>query len=139
TLGWTLAQAPDGFATQTAAARALLDAASQADDAALEHRDNLKLTQHDLGLRLKQLRTEIEALEAAPNNIPGRLQDLRKALAEELNLPLASLPFVGELMKVRDDQLDDWGGAAERLLHGFGQDLVVEEKDQRRVARWVDQ
>jgi uncharacterized protein YPO0396 len=47
------------------------------------------------------------------------------------------MPFVGELLQVRDTERD-WEGAAERLLRGFGLSLLVPEEHYLRVVDWVD-
>ena len=69
---------------------------------------------------------EIEALKKAPSSIPAPMQALRARLCEDTGLSEAALPFVGELLQVRDDQVA-WRGAIERVLHGFAQSLLVAE------------
>ena len=48
-----------------------------------------------------------------------------------------ALPFAGELIAVRDDQLD-WEGAAERLLHGFALSILVPDEHYRAVSDWIN-
>jgi uncharacterized protein YPO0396 len=47
------------------------------------------------------------------------------------------MPFIGELIRVREEERD-WEGAIERLLHNFGLSLLVPEQHYSRVAGWVD-
>ncbi|MEQ1668816.1 MAG: ATP-dependent exonuclease SbcCD, C subunit-like protein, partial [Sulfuriferula sp.] len=47
------------------------------------------------------------------------------------------MPFVGELLQVRDDERD-WEGVAERLLRNFGLSLIVPDAHYVQVAAWVD-
>ena len=47
------------------------------------------------------------------------------------------LPFIGELLRVRDEERD-WEGAAERVLHQFGLSMVVPDEHYRAVAAYVD-
>jgi uncharacterized protein YPO0396 len=47
------------------------------------------------------------------------------------------MPFVGELIQVRE-QDRDWEGAAERLLRSFGLSLLVPDIHYQAVADWVD-
>jgi uncharacterized protein YPO0396 len=47
------------------------------------------------------------------------------------------MPFVGELLKVREGE-KAWEGAIERLLRGYGRQLLVTEAHYRRVAGYVD-
>jgi uncharacterized protein YPO0396 len=48
-----------------------------------------------------------------------------------------ALPFIGELVQVREEERA-WEGAAERLLHGFALSLLIPEAHYAAVAAWVD-
>lgn len=74
---------------------------------------------------------------ANPSSIPAPLQKLRSRLAEETGVPEAALPFVGELIQVRQEQ-GAWQGAIERVLFGFAQSLLVEDKHYNEVNAWVN-
>jgi len=87
--------------------------------------------------RFAEVRAELEAMQRTPSSIPAPLQKLRARLAEETGLPEAALPFVGELIQVRQDDLP-WQGAIERVLFGFAQSLLVDDKHYNEVADWVN-
>lgn len=136
-LDWPLAGTPQAFAEQLAAARGLLDAgegaAARVDQRMLE----LGLAKTQAEQNFTTARAEIAALEAHPSNIPARLQALRGRLCAAVGLAETALPFAGELIQVRADETT-WNGAIERLLHGFAQALLVDERHYAKVAAWVD-
>ena len=87
--------------------------------------------QHDV------LSEEIDSLARRKSNIDAAQVRIREALCEVLAIPEDELPFAGELIQVRDDEVD-WQGAAERLLRGFGLSLLVPETHYRAVSEWVN-
>jgi uncharacterized protein YPO0396 len=91
----------------------------------------------ELGARHGELSAELESLRQRRSNIPGHILRLRDALCQALSLRAEDLPFVGELLQVREEHAV-WEGAAERLLHNFGLALLVPEVHYSAVAGWVD-
>jgi uncharacterized protein YPO0396 len=81
--------------------------------------------------------TEIASLKARRSNIPADQVRLRASLCEALGVAESEMPYVGELLAVREDERD-WEGAAERLLRNFGLSLLVPDAHYRAVAEWVD-
>ena len=86
----------------------------------------------------KELATELVSLKARRSNIPGTQVNIRQALCRTLGVAEDELPFVGELIQVREEE-KDWEGAAERVLHSFGLSLVVPEEHYRGVVAYVDE
>ncbi len=84
-----------------------------------------------------ELVQEIDSLKRRPSNIPDRMQRLRQALCQALELAEEELPFAGELIQVREDERA-WEGAIERLLHQFGLSLLVPDRHYAAVSAWVD-
>nr|WP_221291431.1 MULTISPECIES: ATP-binding protein [unclassified Janthinobacterium] len=91
----------------------------------------------ELGASHGELTVELESLRQRRSNIPVQMLKLRELLCGALDLRGEDLPFVGELIQVRDDA-HEWEGAAERLLHNFGLALLVPEVHYAAVAAWVD-
>ncbi len=83
------------------------------------------------------LREEIASLQARRSNIPKAQIALRTALCEALDLNEDSMPFVGELLQVRDEERD-WEGAIERVLRNLGLSLLVPDTHYAAVSAWVD-
>lgn len=137
-LEWTLADSAGGFAEQLAAARAIVDDAQAREARHQQRRDDLAIQKHNQENEFAALRTEIKALEESPSNIPSALQALRDEMCRALGIPPAQIAFVGELIQVRKEYSAEWAPAAERLLGGFGKDLIIDERHHKRVAQWVD-
>ena len=85
----------------------------------------------------ESITAEIRSLKSRRSNIPGEQMSMRSAIAVALNLPEPDMPFAGELIQVRSEELQ-WEGAAERLLHNFGLSMLVPEKYYSEVSEWVD-
>lgn len=102
---------------------------NEISEAAVEFR--LKREEHD------QLQTEIRGLKARRSNIDEKQIAIRRSLCRDLRLVEEKMPFIGELLRVRQEERD-WEGAIERLLHGFGLSLLVPEEHYGLVAGWVD-
>ena len=84
---------------------------------------------------LKEIETEILYLEKNRSNIPKNVSFIRDEMADALGLHRDTLPFVGELVKVKDRE---WQGAIERVLHSFSLSLLVDEKHYERVSEYVN-
>ncbi|WP_020657016.1 ATP-binding protein [Massilia niastensis] len=91
----------------------------------------------ELGKMYSEVTGELDSLRQRRSNIPSRMFAAREALCEALSIAPASLPFIGELIQVREEERA-WEGAAERLLHAFGLSLLVPETHYAAVAAWVD-
>jgi uncharacterized protein YPO0396 len=83
------------------------------------------------------LREELESLRHRRSQIPAEDLRLRTQLAAALDIDEDELPFTGELLKVREDT-QRWEGAIERLLHGYGRQVLVPETHYRQVSAYVD-
>ena len=84
-----------------------------------------------------QLGAELESLRARKNNIPSDQVALRERLCAALGIDEDDVPFVGELLQVRDDQRA-WEGSAERVMRSFGLALLVADDRYAAVQTWVD-
>jgi len=82
--------------------------------------------------------TEIKSLKSRKSNIDQNQIKIRQALCESLQLAEEELPFVGELIQVREDE-KEWQGAIERLMRNFGLSLLVSDKHYAQVSSWVDE
>lgn len=85
----------------------------------------------------QQLIAEINNLRSRRSNIDARQIMLRDSICQALGLNEEHLPFVGELLAVREEE-KVWEGATERLLHGFGLSILVADEHYQQVAQWVE-
>ncbi len=98
----------------------------------------------ELGVTLRQgkgeeevMRDELISLRARKTNIPRAQIAMREALCMSTGLSEADMPYVGELIQVRDDA-GEWEGAIERVLHGFALALLVPDAHYAAVAAWIE-
>ncbi|CAG2098194.1 ATP-binding protein [Xanthomonas arboricola pv. juglandis] len=136
-LGTSLAAGASGFAEQIAYAQTVLENgkhdASALDEAIAERMG----ARRDDERRFAEIRAELDALKRAPSSMPAPMQALRARLCEDTGIAEAALPFVGELVQVREDQ-SAWRGAIERVLSGFAQSLLVDDRHYAQVSEWVN-
>ena len=127
----------DGFVTNLRAAEAektrLEDERAQIQNALMEAAVALKTVRDDYD----RVQVEITSLRSRPTNIPSHMLQLRSELCASLDLREDEVPFIGELIEVREDE-KEWEGAIERLLHNFGLSLLVADRHYKAVAEWVD-
>ncbi len=90
-----------------------------------------------LSERCQQYQQELESLRQRKSQIPFQDVQIRARLVEALQLSETDLPFIGELLRVKEDARR-WEAAIERLLHNFGRQLLVPEPLYRRVSSYVD-
>ncbi|MDV6320891.1 hypothetical protein, partial [Chromohalobacter sp. HP20-39] len=62
----------------------------------------------------------------------------RETLAKAIDVEEHDLPFAGELLEVKASDRE-WRGAIERVLNGFAQSLLVDEKHYHKVSQYVNQ
>ena len=84
-----------------------------------------------------EVASELGSLRGRTSNIPARQLAIRARLADAIGAEEDELPFVGELLQVREDERE-WEGAAERVLHGFALSMLVSDGHYKAVASWVD-
>jgi uncharacterized protein YPO0396 len=108
-------------------------AASEADElrAAKRHAQELALA-----VRVEKT-AELESVERHRVNIPREFLAVRSRIAQSVGVPAEAMPFAGELIEVRNTY-EDWTGAIERLLRGFGLSLLVPEHLYRPAAQFVN-
>lgn len=87
--------------------------------------------------RIDEVESELRYLRSHPSNIPSKLNEVRAEIAQELGVKPFALPFVGELVEVRDEYAD-WEGAINRVLSSQAKTLLVAHCHAQAVARFLD-
>ncbi|MBC7473393.1 MAG: ATP-dependent exonuclease SbcCD, C subunit-like protein, partial [Candidatus Sericytochromatia bacterium] len=102
-------------------------------------RDELKIQLSPLQHSYHEQLAEFESLKNRKNQtqIPDYNLRVRDAILRDLDLNEADLPFVGELLRVKDSERD-WEGAVERILHGFGLSILVPDEHYKSVSNYVN-
>lgn len=86
----------------------------------------------------KQTEQELAEIRKRPgSNIPFAQQQFRHALAAHLGLADDAVPFVAELVKVKDQEAG-WRGAIERAIGGERLRLLVASEHIRAALEWIN-
>lgn len=79
----------------------------------------------------------VKALQKNKNNIAGREAELRDDILAHIGAAKEEIPFVGELLKVKEDE-NEWELSIEKILHHFALRLIVPEKYYYQVNEYVN-
>jgi uncharacterized protein YPO0396 len=126
-----------GFFDNQRQARGLLDALAGEIETLDREKTDHAVDLREVVKRRQALEAEVASLRRRRSNIPLRNLEIRRELAQTLELDEAELPFVGELVQV-DETESEWEGTIERLLHNFGLSLLVPDPLYTQVSRYVD-
>lgn len=137
-LGWAPAESAPAHVAHRDEARAWLAAAHERAQALQERHYGLRRGLEEVEKDFRQTRLEVDALERQRSNIPARMLAVREQMARSLRIPEEQLPFAGELIEVRADEAD-WQGAIERVLGGFAQSLLVDDRHYAQVTAWLNE
>ncbi len=102
-----------------------------------KQRDNLLIKLDRLSSQIKELDADIQSLKDRRSQIPRQSFDIRSSIATVLKIDENELPFVGELLRVRDEA-PDWEGVVERVLHSFALNMLVPEKHYKHLSQYVN-
>lgn len=94
-------------------------------------------TIRDTTNKIKEIEEELNIVHQHKNNIPSDQLNIRKEICQALKLETHELPFAGELLQVKAEDMD-WQPALEKLLRSFSLRLLVPEKHYRRVNKYVN-
>lgn len=109
--------------------------AKAAEDVAFEHGMTAKQAED----RLTELRADYREIEQRPgSNIPGEFHHFRAVLAQELGVDEEQLPFVAELVQVKENE-QAWQGAIERAIGAHRLRILVPPESAGAALRWVNQ
>ncbi|MFO1218115.1 MAG: SbcC/MukB-like Walker B domain-containing protein [Burkholderiaceae bacterium] len=136
-MGWSLPDEVVPFVQRAEAAREHVRRAPERSAELELLKDDLKRRKLDAERAFTDTVREVRAMERQRSNVPSRLLDLRERMARELGLAEDKLPFAGELLQVKPDQLA-WQGAIERVLGGFARSMLVDEKHYAAVTGWLE-
>lgn len=114
-------------------------------------RDDLRQQQADNETKLEQAQgrvyelvtiknsriKELETLRSSGSAMDSRLIGARALIAQVAGIREKDLPFVADLMSMRQGE-DAWQGAAERVMGGFARTLVVPEELYAQVSSAIN-
>lgn len=79
----------------------------------------------------------LQTLQKNKNNISGREAAIREEILAAIGATANEIPFVGELIRVKDEERD-WENSIEKILHNFGLRLIVPDKYYKAVSEYVN-
>lgn len=84
-----------------------------------------------------KISNELTILRSQKNNITGAPARIRSEILKFVNATEREIPFIGELIKVKNDA-KEWEPAIERLLHNFALSILVPVEYYQQVNRFVN-
>jgi uncharacterized protein YPO0396 len=119
-------------------AAGLVKKVEQQLETAAEQLRQTQIAENELVQEQESIQQELESLRGRTSQIPRQNLSLRSRILDALTIAEADVPFVGELLTVKDNERA-WEGAIERLLHNLGLRLLVPERHYDRFARYVNE
>ena len=103
----------------------------------MEEKRQAQNRQDEISSNIEERMATIRYLQQHKNNISGRVAEIRDEILEAVGATTEEVPFIGELICVKDDERD-WEYSIERILHNFALRLVVPEKYYKQVNEYVN-
>lgn len=118
-------------------AKQLKQSTQQKIDDESENLRGLKNKADEIDESTNELVKTIQTLQKNKNNIAGRVAEIREELIEHIGATKEEIPFIGELIKVKDDELA-WESSIEKVLHNFALRLIVPRIYYSQVNQYVN-
>ncbi|MFN8575515.1 MAG: SbcC/MukB-like Walker B domain-containing protein [Candidatus Sericytochromatia bacterium] len=80
---------------------------------------------------------ELRRLETQKNNITGKIALIRELIISAVSAEPEEIPFIGELIQVKNKNLE-WESVIEKVLHSFALRLLVPERYYNQVNNFVN-
>lgn len=136
-LGWPDPDDPIVYGNLLRDARQECEGYDNAAEASRHRSHEIFAKEQELTRQFADARREVEVLERNTSNIPEHMIRLRASISAATGVNEGSLPFVGELIEVKDSE-SAWKGAAERALHGFALSMLASEKDHSEILPYIN-
>lgn len=127
----------DTFAINREKAKQSKQITQQKIDDESENLRALKNKADDFETSTNDLVKTIQTLQANKNNIPVNEARIREELIENIGATKEEIPFIGELVKVKEDEVN-WESSIEKVLHNFALRLIVPPKYYSKVNEYVN-
>lgn len=138
TMGWASPDTAVWFTQRRDAAAGYLREANAKNEELQQQAFEIQTTLNEKTRAFEKVRLEVAAMERQRSNIPSRMLAIREALSKALGIAEERLPFAGELIEVKKDE-SQWQGAAERVLNGFAQSLLVDDRNYAQVSSYLNE
>ncbi len=125
------------FISNRELAKQLKQSTQQNIDEENENLRTLKNEEDKLKQDTEDLVKTIKTLQENKNNIAGREAEIRDEIIAHIRASREEIPFIGELIKVKDDEMK-WESSIEKVLHNFALRLIVPHKYYSSVNQYVN-
>lgn len=112
------------------------DEINKANEQLREKGINTTIEIRELNNQINDLKAELQSLGTRSSNIPLKNIEIRKQILDNTDLSEKDVPFIGELIQVKDEE-KSWSYAIERLLHNLALTLLVTEQNYQKVTEYV--
>ena len=92
-----------------------------------------------LNVDYEEKATELETLRNQKNNITGRVAEIRQEILKSTGATETEIPFIGELLQIKNKARNKWEFAIEKVLHHFALQLIVPERFYHQVNQFVNE
>ena len=118
-------------------AKYLKQSTQQNIDVENENLRALKNKDDELTKSIEDLLNTIQTLQKNKNNIAIREAEIRDEIITHIGASREEIPFIGELIKVKEDELV-WEASVEKVLHNFALRLIVPPKYYSQINLYVN-
>jgi uncharacterized protein YPO0396 len=125
------------FNTNREKAKQLKQTTQKTIDNENENLRTLKNKDDDFKKSTDELVNTILTLQKNKNNIAGREAEIRDEIIDHIGASKEEIPFIGELIKVKEDEMN-WESSIEKVLHNFALRLIVPPKYYSKVNEFVN-
>lgn len=97
---------------------------------------DITIEERNIKSQLDESKSELESLGTRSSNIPLKNIEIRKRIADGVGISEQSIPFIGELLQVKENE-QNWNYAIETLLHNLALTLLVDDNNYEAVTEYV--
>ncbi|MGJ8638027.1 MAG: ATP-binding protein [Opitutaceae bacterium] len=94
------------------------------------------IEQEQIEAQQEEISIQVRSLQEREGKIEARLIRMRDRISDALGLRAKELPFVGELVQVKETEAR-WTGAIERLVHSFALCVLVPSRLRKQMDQYV--
>lgn len=127
----------DIFITSRESAKQLKQSTQRNIDDENENLRALKNEEDKLKQDTEDLVKTIKTLQENKNNIAGREAEIRDEIIAQIGASREEIPFIGELIKIKDDEMK-WESSIEKVLHNLALRVIVPPKYYLSVNQYVN-
>ena len=99
--------------------------------------EEYSISLNDIKRKIEEYEETLEYLSKKETNIPKEYDGLRERLSKELSISSDNLPFLGELIDIKDSA-EEWKTSLLKLLNSKALYLLVSKENEEKVATYLD-